>query len=238
MFGRTAAIGGVATCLVLLTLAFAGAYAQQAQPPELRDPTRPTTTTPAPPRTSQARSPRNASYTITARLDPASRTLTGEALLTWRNTATIPATSLRFHLYYNAWRNTQSTWMREAALAGDTELTGRPEADWGWIDVTSLKLVGTSGAPVDVTSSLRFIAPDDGNLDDRTVAEVPLSVAVAPGGTLNVQIAWSSRVPRTFARTGAIGNYYFLGQWFPKIGVLAGHRLELPSVPCRDRVLL
>ena len=219
MFGRTAAVGGVATCLVVLTLAFAGAYAQQAQPPAVRDPTRPTVT-PAPAQSSQARSPRNASYTITARLDPTSRTLTGEALLTWRNTATIPATSLRFHLYYNAWRNTRSTWMREAALAGDTELTRRPEADWGWIDVTSLKLVGTSGAPVDVTSSLRFIAPDDGNLDDRTVAEVPLSVAVAPGETVNVQIAWSSRVPRTFARTGAIGNYYFLGQWFPKIGVL------------------
>ena len=67
---------------------------------------------------------------------------------------------------------------------------------------------------------MRFIAPDDGNPDDRTVAEVPLAAPVAPGETVNVQIAWSSRVPRTFARTGAIGNYYFLAQWFPKIGVL------------------
>ena len=185
-----------------------------------------------------ARSPRNASYTITARLDPASRTLTGEQLLTWRNTSTIPATNLRFHLYYNAWRNTRSSWMRELALAGDLELADRPEPDWGWIDVTSLKLVGTSGAPVDVTSTLRFIAPDDGNMDDRTVAEVPLAAPVAPGETVNVQIAWSSRVPRTFSRTGAIGNYYFLAQWFPEDRRLRGHRLELPSVPRRDRVLL
>ena len=43
--------------------------------------------------------------------------------------------------------------MREAALAGVSDLADRPEADWGWIDVTSLKLVGTSGAPVDVTST-------------------------------------------------------------------------------------
>ena len=50
--------------------------------------------------------------------------------------------------------------------------------------------------------------------------EVPLDRAVAPGETINVQIAWASRVPRTFARTGAIGNYYFMAQWFPKIGVL------------------
>ena len=218
MLGRTAAVGGVASCLVVLTLAFAGGYGQPAAPqPGRRDPTRPAVVTPA---TNQARSPRNASYTITARLDPASRTLTGEQLLTWRNTSSIPATSLRFHLYYNAWRNTRSTWMRESALAGFPELAERPEADWGWIDVTSLKLVGTSGAPVDVTSTMRFIAPDDGNVDDRTVAEIPLAAAVAPGGTINIQIAWSSRVPRTFARTGAIGNYYFLGQWFPKIGVL------------------
>ena len=218
MLGRTAAVGGVASCLVVLTLAVAGGYGQPAAPqPGRRDPTRPTVVTPA---TNQARSPRNASYTITARLDPASRTLTGEQLLTWRNTSSIPATSLRFHLYYNAWRNTRSTWMREIVLAGLPELAERPEADWGWIDVTSLKLVGTSGAPVDVTSTMRFIAPDDGNVDDRTVAEVPLAAPVAPGETVNIQIAWSSRVPRTFARTGAIGNYYFLGQWFPKIGVL------------------
>ena len=50
--------------------------------------------------------------------------------------------------------------------------------------------------------------------------EVPLDRAVAPGQTLNVQIAWALRVPRTFARTGAIGNFYFMAQWFPKIGVL------------------
>ena len=78
---------------------------------------------------------------------PASRELSGDQLLTWRNIASIPATSLRFHLYYNAWRNTRSTWIREQVLAGDTSAAERPESDWGWIDITSLKLVGTAGAP-------------------------------------------------------------------------------------------
>ena len=27
-------------------------------------------------------------------------------------------------------------------------------------------------------------------------------------------------MPRPFARTGAIGNFFFLAQWFPKLGVL------------------
>ena len=166
------------------------------------------------------RSPRNASYAISARLDPASRTLQGDELLTWRNPSSAPATSLRFHLYYNAWRNTASTWLRERRLSGDTSADERPERDWGWIDLTSVRLIGAGGTPTDLTSRLRFIAPDDGNADDRTVAEIPLDAPVAPGQTINVQIAWSSRVPRTFARTGTIGQYYFVAQWFPKIGVL------------------
>jgi hypothetical protein len=217
VLGRTATVAGLACCVGLLTLnVLTGATAEQrTSQPEQRPPAR----TPVAAAAQPTRSPRNANYTITARLDPSSRTLTGEQIVTWRNTSTIPATSLRFHLYYNAWRNTRSTWMREAALGGDSDFADRGEPDWGWIDVTSLKLLGTAGAPADVTSTMRFIAPDDGNLDDRTVAEVPLAAPVAPGETVNIQIAWSSRVPRTFARTGAIGNFYFLGQWFPKIGV-------------------
>ena len=179
---------------------------------------------PAPPVTApaaaSARSPRNASYAITARLDPGSRTISGNEILTWRNTSSIAATTLRFHLYYNAWRNSASTWMRERRFTGRPPDEDYAPADWGWIDLTNIRVIGTDGAAGDVTNQLRFVAPDDGNAADRTVAEVPLGRAVAPGQMVNVQIAWSSHVPRTFARTGAIGNFFFVAQWFPKIGVL------------------
>jgi aminopeptidase N len=33
-------------------------------------------------------------------------------------------------------------------------------------------------------------------------------------------LSWTAHVPRTFARTGVIGNYFFIAQWFPKLGVL------------------
>jgi hypothetical protein len=205
--------------MALWILVTAGAAPQQKPSPDPpRDPTQPTIAPPAV--QARARSPRNASYTITARLDPGSRTVKGEQLLTWRNISGVAATNLRFHLYYNAWRNTRSTWLREQVRAGNGEIGNRPDSDWGWIDVTGMKLVRTSGAPVDVISRLRFIAPDDGNRDDRTLAEIPLDVPVKPGETINVQVAWSSRVPRTFARTGAVGDFYFVAQWFPKIAVL------------------
>jgi hypothetical protein len=204
VFGRFAAL---AVLVLLGDAAFTGA--PQAPKDDL-----------APqPQATTARSPRNASYAITARLDPASRTITGDEILTWRNTSNAAASTLRFHLYYNAWRNSDSTWLRELALSGRRS-DERRGSDWGWIDVTTIRLIGTDSAAGDLTKRMRFIAPDDGNVADRTVMEVPLDHPVGPGDTVNVQIAWSSRLPRPFARTGAIGNFYFLGQWFPKIGVL------------------
>jgi hypothetical protein len=168
-----------------------------------------------------ALSARNASYSIDARLDPASRAITGRAMLRWTNVAPVPATDLRFHLYWNAWSNTRSTWMRERALAGNTSLHDRPPGDWSSIVIEEIGLVGANGEPpTDLTSRLRFVAPDDGNPDDRTVIAVPLDRPVAPGQTIRVQIRWRARVPRPFSRTGGIGRYYFIAQWFPKIGVL------------------
>src|SRR3954463_3226354 len=124
-------------------------------------------------------SPRNASYTINARLDPARHTISGDEVLTWKNPASQPARSLQFHLYYNAWRDDRSTWMRDVQLGGPREARLPPAADRSSIDVSSLKLL-TGTAPIDLTARMRFIAPDDGNRDDRTVMEVPLETPVPP----------------------------------------------------------
>ncbi len=166
-----------------------------------------------------ALSPRNANYRIAATLDPHTRTIAGNETITWRNITNAPATTLQFHLYYNAWRDARSTWMRERILAGTASaLLERPPGDWASIDVWRL-VVARGGAATDLTARMRFVAPDDGNADDRTVMEVPLDSPVTPGQTIDIEIAWTVMVPRTFARTGVIGDFYFLAQWFPKIGV-------------------
>jgi len=165
------------------------------------------------------RSPRNASYSIDARLDPVNRLIVGRGRLQWRNTAAVPATELRFHMYWNAWRDPSSTWLREQTLAGIGTLAGRPDADRGSIDLTALAATRPSGRE-DLLARARYIAPDDGNAADQTVLAAPLDHAIAPGESLDVEFSWTARVPRTYARTGAIGDFFFIAQWFPKIGVL------------------
>jgi len=166
-------------------------------------------------------SARNANYTIDVGLDPQAKLLSGRLRLEWRNIQDQATDELRFHLYWNGWRNNLSSWMqedryRERSDRGDEV---RPE-DWSYCDVTSIQLLaGESRTAADLLPTLRYLWPDDGNIDDRTLFKVDLPAPVEPGDTVEVAIEWTARVPRTFARTGYRGDYFFLAHWFPKLGV-------------------
>jgi hypothetical protein len=173
-------------------------------------------------------SPRNANYEIRVRLDPETKTLDGWQRLTWTNIREVPTAELTFHLYWNAWRNSESTWLKERRWGG--RFTPRsPDRDaWGWERPESVRLVSHSGAGgpgvagADLTARAYYDSPDDGNPLDRTVLVVPLPAPVAPGDTVQVEMEWKSKIPRTFARTGFRGDYYFIAHWFPKLGVFEG----------------
>jgi hypothetical protein len=168
----------------------------------------------------QPLSPRNASYTIQVRLDPAQKMLDGREVITWRNDLDVPARELWFHLYWNAWKNNRSTWLREASLRGRRTDSAPQEGDWSYCDLKSVKVMAGGPSPeFDLTSSLRFAAPDDNNPDDQTVAVATLPQPVTPKQTVQVEVVWKSKIPRTFARTGFRGNFFFIAQWFPKLGV-------------------
>src|SRR2546426_8057913 len=167
----------------LVILSFAWFASAQSLPPH---PPRPAAVI-APPL-----SPRNANYRIDARLNSDTKTIDGREVITWRNITTTAATELQFHLYWNAWRNTRSTWLREAALAGRTFEKVRQE-DWGSIDVLAVSLVSgpTDAQPIaDLTPLKHLVSPDDGNPEDGTVLAVPLPQPVPPGGTVSVQVQW------------------------------------------------
>ncbi len=166
------------------------------------------------PHAQTARSPRNANYTISATLDARARTITGHERIVWRNITKAPTSELQFHVYWNAWADTESTWMKETQRTRPIE---RPQSDFSRIDITSINLVAPTSQPL---TNRRFIAPDDGNADDRTVMTVALPAPAQPGDTIEVTVDWTAKVPRTFDRTGTIGNYFFIAQWFPKLGVL------------------
>ena len=134
------------------------------------------------------RSPRNASYTIEARLDPEARTLEGSLVLEWRNTSEQELSTFPFHLYWNAFRNTLSSTARGTSRRWSAE-ESQQDRSFGWTEVRSIRRLGD--VEEDLTPSVRYLHPD-GNTDDRTVVEVRSETPVAPGETVRFAIEWDS----------------------------------------------
>ena len=202
---------GVGLCLVLWCVAPGPVLGQEIEAsPELQRPSFP--------------SLRNANYTIEVRLDPDEKILEGRQTVVWRNTQSAATDELWFHLYWNGWRNSRSTWMLEDQIRGRSSLDSEEEAeDWGYLEVDSILLLSAGEfAGADLEPTTRFAAPDDGNPDDRTVMVVSLPFSVAPDEEVSLELTWRAKVPRTFARTGFRGNYFFIAHWFPKLGVFEG----------------
>lgn len=155
-------------------------------------------------------------YDIEARLDPAARQVLGRARITWRNRTAEAAEDLCFHLYLNAFDNNRTTLM--SARPGDAEQwsTLYP-GEWGGIDVSGIR-IGTE----DVTDALRFVTPDDDNEHDHTVARLPLAEPVRAGFETTFEIDFVSQLPRLFMRAGHAAPFFFVAQWFPKLGVFQG----------------
>jgi hypothetical protein len=163
-------------------------------------------------------SPDPVHYTLDARLDAVNRLIVGRGWLSWRNPSSHPASELRFQMAWNAWRDGNSSWMRDQRLAGVDPFVGRTDQDAGYIDLTSLVVSGQHNT--NLLARARFIAPDDRNGDDRTVLVVPLASPVEPGATIDLEFAWNAHVPRAFDRAGVIADAFVVTNWFPQIGVL------------------
>lgn len=153
-------------------------------------------------------------YDIQARLVPESKTIQGRETLVWRNDSASPVEELRFHLYMNAFKNNKTTFMTESR--GSSRGFWADSDGWGFIDVNGIGI--KDGA--DLTPTMEFIQPDDGNPDDQTVMKVVPPVPVKPGESVTLELAFTVRLPKVFARAGYAGDFFMAGQWFPKIGVL------------------
>jgi len=155
-----------------------------------------------------------ASYEITCALDTEKKTVSGSEKITWSNATNQVARTLELHLYLNAFRNTLSTFWREGRGIGRE---GRPLPEsWAWVEIARMTYMDGT----DLLPALTYIAPDDGNRDDRTVAEVVLPRPVLPGETATLTLDFTSHLPRVARRTGYKGDFYLVAQWFPKLGVL------------------
>jgi len=160
-------------------------------------------------------------YEIWAELDDANKMLYGKEDVVWINKTTEEIQDMWFHLYYNAFKNELSTMIQESKEEGllgikILDVLAPEEDEWGWIDVTSIKLVDGQ----DLKPTMEFVPHDEPlRPEDQTVMRVLFPEPIKPGEEVHLQIEFQLRIPRTITRSGYYQNSYFLAQWFPKPGV-------------------
>ncbi len=156
-------------------------------------------------------------YEIWVELDAAGKMLLGKEEIVWTNPTKDAVPDMLLHLYWNAFKNEDSAFLREARAETLFSRGDSPEdGEWGWVDVTDIRLADGS----DLKPSLAFVTPDGPETEgDQTVARVLFPAPVQPGESVHLRIEFRSKVPRTVARSGYYRNSFFIGQWFPKPGV-------------------
>jgi len=163
-------------------------------------------------------STRVTSYNIDAHINTDKKSLDATEVLTYKNLTGQPITAIPFHLYLNAFRP-QSSFTSETHFTGgirDNEKNDEyPDEKLGSITVSKISADGFG----DLTGAMHFTAPDDGNMQDHTVAEVQLPHPLAPGDTITFHLAFHDQFPLSIARNGWKRDFIMGGQWFPKPGL-------------------
>ncbi|MGA7217555.1 MAG: M1 family metallopeptidase [Candidatus Sulfotelmatobacter sp.] len=155
-------------------------------------------------------------YEIDAHYDAEKHIVNATEILTYHNLTGQALDHFPFHLYQNAFQP-NSTFVRDAKLMGtrDTAYDKWEAKEYGSEEIKNIEVVGQG----DLTSKLHYIQPDDGNKDDKTVADLPLTKPIAANDIVQFKITFETKFPETQARSGWKHDFVLGGQWFPKVGV-------------------
>ena len=149
-------------------------------------------------------------YKIDAFLDTGEKTAKGKMEAFWVNNSKDYVRDVWLHMYLNAFSNNKTTFYKESGGS-----PGSTRENLGWIRIINISdKNGNNLGPL-----MRYISPDDGNPDDRTVLQIMLPESASPGDTVFINTEFESKLPSNIRRTGYSGDFYFVAQWFPKFGV-------------------
>ena len=160
-------------------------------------------------------SQRLASYEFDIEFDYEGHKVSGTEKIIWKNSGPDSVGHLRMYMYVNAFKNNQSSYLRNSGMnVMGQGLANRKEPDWGWIEVHRIAQDG--GSPL----RTKYVQPNDGNEEDQTVLHVDLIDKIAPGEIVNLELEFTTKLPRIISRVGFAehGHHHFV-HWYPKLGV-------------------
>ncbi len=150
-------------------------------------------------------------YYINVELDVNKKLIEGTEIIYWKNSTKDLVKELRFHLFYNGYKNSNSTYAREGNITIKKENSG-------FIDITFIKAVDCNNSIIET----KYIHPDDNNFSDETVLQVILEKPIYPNEAIKINLGFITKIP-----LGGLGqdgyargkDFFLLSKWFPRLGV-------------------
>lgn len=152
-----------------------------------------------------------AQYHIDVTLDAEQKKLHGAQIVAWQHPGGQPLTELYLHLYPNAFRSKETTFIRESG--GKLRQDTMAKNSYGHMVIHSIK----TDEGVDLTHRTTFVQPDDGNEHDMTLMQLRLPQPLMPGERISLHLQFEVALPPVFARMGYADDFIMAGQWFPKM---------------------
>ena len=170
-------------------------------------------------------SPKIANYDITVDIDLERKIANCHQSLRWKNTSPDTIRSLRFYMYMNVFKDMKSSYLRySGGKIFGRDIEDRTAEEWGHISIDKmLDLAGNN-----LAKTAEYIQPDDGNIYDQSILEVPLDKPLLPGETGLYEIDFTTKMPKTIARSGYSQKDFFLFvHWFPQVCVYEQDKNEI-----------
>ncbi|MCP4439253.1 MAG: M1 family metallopeptidase [Aureispira sp.] len=145
-------------------------------------------------------------YTIEVSLDDVNHYLEGNIKIAYTNNSTDTLSALYFHLWPNAYKNSQTAFAKQLSENGDLGFYFSKKKDRGYID--SLQFT-VDNEPVQETVH-------DGHID---IAKLSLTKPIKPGQQVIIKTPFRVKLPKTVSRLGHEGESYQITQWYPKPAV-------------------
>ncbi|MEP7195732.1 MAG: M1 family metallopeptidase [Saprospiraceae bacterium] len=161
---------------------------------------------------------RSTNYNIEVKLNDLDKTVTGKQTVEFTNQSEVEINTLKFYMYLNAFKNSESSFLKGTSKIFGRSIVDKPLDEWGRIDIqkTHYTLDGYSG---DLDKRMKYISPDDGNVHDQSVLQADLVQPLKPKAKIRLDIEWTAKMPKTIARSGYSKDFYLFCHWFPQLGV-------------------
>ena len=150
-------------------------------------------------------------YDFKVHLDVEKHSLTGDAIITYKNNSPDTLDRIYMHLYPNAFKDENSTLAQEAKKYYYRQQIS-PENN-GYIDILEFRI--TRKDPAVSPSDAPVVAY---RIDD-TILESMLPEPLHPGEELQLYIKFYEKIRRILGRAGWRGKQHDMAQWYPKMVV-------------------